>query len=124
MADTPGDQHVAPKSSSGSDRRASTPEAADHVGSRGSRDSTYRVSNTPPLPYDGAPPLPDEPVPGGDDDGWDAVWEATAQAYYFYNHRTGASQWENPRVPEAAAASSYYGSYDRFANYYHLSCLS
>jgi hypothetical protein len=59
-----------------------------------------------------APPLPDEPLPPplpneappDEDDGWEPVWDATAQAYYFYNRFTGVSQWENPRVPNAASA--------------------
>lgn len=52
----------------------------------------------PPLPDEEAPPLPDEAAPG-DDDGWEPVWDPSAQAYYFYNRFTGVSQWENPRVP-------------------------
>lgn len=44
------------------------------------------------------PPLPDEAPP---DDGWQPIWDPTAQTYYFYNRFTQASQWENPRVPEA-----------------------
>jgi hypothetical protein len=47
-----------------------------------------------------APPLPDEPLPGQADDGWDPVWDENAQAYYFYNRLTGVSQWNNPRVPD------------------------
>jgi hypothetical protein len=50
----------------------------------------------PPLPRE---PLPREPLP---DDGWAPVWEPTAQAYYFYNSRTGATQWTNPRVSDGA----------------------
>jgi WW domain len=59
----------------------------------------------PPLPDEEVPPLPDEVPPGqaveggGSDDGWEPVWDANAQAYYFYNRITGLSQWENPRVP-------------------------
>jgi hypothetical protein len=74
----------------------------------------------PPLPDEEAPPLPDEPPPNQDDDGWDAQWEPTAKAWYFINHRTGVSQWENPRVPAATADS--HGPYDRFANFYHFVC--
>lgn len=85
------------------------------------RESTIPESN-PPLPYDEAPPLPDEPLPEEDDDGWQPTWEPNAQAWYFYNRRTGASQWENPRVPEATAHS--HGSYDRFANFCHFFCPS
>ncbi|KAF1847921.1 uncharacterized protein K460DRAFT_65513 [Cucurbitaria berberidis CBS 394.84] len=65
----------------------------------------------PPLPDEEAPPLPDEAPPAADDDGWEPRWDYNANAYYFYNTRTGQSQWENPRVPEATAYS--YGSYDR-----------
>jgi hypothetical protein len=72
----------------------------------------------PPLPEEEAPPLPDEPAPNDGDDGWEAKWDYNASAWYFYNHRTGQSQWENPRVPEATAYTQ--GSYDRFANYHHL----
>ncbi|KAJ5182562.1 hypothetical protein N7492_000178 [Penicillium capsulatum] len=58
----------------------------------------------PPLPDEVPPPLPNEAPPGQvEDDGWEPVWEASAQAYYFYNRFTGASQWENPRVPDAKA---------------------
>lgn len=68
----------------------------------------------PPLPDEEAPPLPDEPVPDADDDGWEPRWDNAAQAWYFYNNKTGLSQWENPRVPEATTTST--ASYDRFAN--------
>ncbi|KAI9791606.1 MAG: hypothetical protein M1816_003692 [Peltula sp. TS41687] len=53
------------------------------------------------------PPLPDEPAPiEPPDDGWQPVWEETAQAFYFYNQYTGETTWTNPRVPEAAAATT------------------
>ncbi|RAO71672.1 uncharacterized protein BHQ10_007684 [Talaromyces amestolkiae] len=63
----------------------------------------------PPLPDEEVPPLPDEAPPGQDtegDDGWEPVWDTNAQAFYFYNRITGVSQWENPRVPDAAAAAA------------------
>lgn len=65
-------------------------------------------NQSPPLPENEAPPLlvdedvpplPAEPLPQ-QDDGWDPVWEPTAQAFYFYNRFTGATQWSNPRVPD------------------------
>ena len=68
----------------------------------------------PPLPDEEAPPLPDEPVPTAEDDGWEPRWDNNAQAWYFYNNKTGMSQWENPRVPEATTRS--FASYARFAN--------
>ena len=62
------------------------------------------TSSAPPLPTDEIPPLPAEVppaiVPGEADDGWAPIWEETAQAFYFYNRFTGATQWHNPRVPE------------------------
>ncbi|BCR89481.1 WW domain-containing protein [Aspergillus chevalieri] len=61
-------------------------------------------ASAPPLPDEGPPPLPNE-APPGDDDGWEPVWDPNAQAFYFYNRFTGLSQWENPRVPEAAASA-------------------
>ena len=61
-----------------------------------------------------APPLPTEPPPGAmEDDGWEPVWDSNAQAYYFYNRLTGATQWDNPRVPQAPAAPPGVGKYDR-----------
>jgi len=61
-------------------------------------------TSAPPLP-DEEPPLPDETPPAQEpeDDGWAPVWDATAGAFYFYNRFTQATQWENPRVPEASA---------------------
>ena len=56
----------------------------------------------PPLPNE-EPPLPKEAPPAQvpEDDGWEPVWDASAGAFYFYNRFTQATQWENPRVPEA-----------------------
>ncbi|KAJ5177158.1 uncharacterized protein N7482_003035 [Penicillium canariense] len=60
--------------------------------------------SAPPLPDEVPPPLPNEAPPGAaEDDGWEPVWDANAQAYYFYNRFTSISQWENPRVPNATA---------------------
>jgi len=58
-------------------------------------------NDAPPLLDEDIPPLPQEPPPV-EDDGWAPVWEETAQAFYFYNRFTGATQWTNPRVPEAS----------------------
>ncbi|MCJ1347865.1 hypothetical protein MMC31_006095 [Peltigera leucophlebia] len=59
-----------------------------------------------------SPPLPLESPPQ-QDDGWDPVWDDTAQAFYFYNRFTGASQWTNPRVPDAQPLVPGVGNYDR-----------
>lgn len=89
----------------GDEAPAPAPAASD---SNATATAAESASN-PPLPDEEAPPLPDEVPP--EDDGWDAVFDSTAQAYYFYNRFTHATQWENPRVP----AATTYGSYDRFA---------
>lgn len=99
------------------DGRPSTPEAADVVAT--DREASNASGAEAPLPYDDdAPPLPDEPVPDAEDDGWESKWDYNAGAWYFYNRKTGVSQWENPRVPEATTYP--HGSYDRFANYHRL----
>lgn len=88
----------------------------------------------PPLPDepvpDEAPPLPNEPTPSSssedsDDvsaldqtasettegqvksepDAWQAIWEPSANAYYFYNTETKESTWLNPRLPPAEATA-------------------
>ncbi|KAI0127801.1 hypothetical protein BJ170DRAFT_626816 [Xylariales sp. AK1849] len=52
------------------------------------------------------PPLPNEPPPAaaGEDDGWDFHWDEAQQAYFFHNRITGASTWDNPRLPSASTA--------------------
>lgn len=51
--------------------------------------------------------MPNEPVPDQPkDDGWEPVWDEAAQAFYFYNRFTEATQWENPRIPEDATAQA------------------
>ncbi|KAL4902390.1 hypothetical protein BDW74DRAFT_63384 [Aspergillus multicolor] len=66
-----------------------------------------KESDAPPLPDEVPPPLPNEAPPGdGNDDGWEPVWDPNAQAFYFYNRYSGLSQWENPRVPQAATATA------------------
>lgn len=64
-------------------------------------------TSAPPLPDEVPPPLPDEAPPGqGEDDGWEPVWDANNQAYYFFNRLSGLSQWENPRVPNPEAPAA------------------
>ena len=73
-------------------------------------DSNDTALSVPPLPNEKVPPLPQE------DDGWDPIWDPNAQAYYFYNRFTQASQWTNPRVPEAQPTAPGVGNYDRIAS--------
>ena len=72
-------------------------------------------NSAPPLPDEVPPPLPNEAPPGTQsDDGWEPVWDENAQAFYFYNRITQTTQWENPRVPEAAQAGPpSVGNHDR-----------
>ncbi|KAH7135276.1 hypothetical protein B0J11DRAFT_426412 [Dendryphion nanum] len=81
--------------------------------------SRHAPSPDPPLPYEDAPPLPNEALP--EDDGWEPRWDYNTSAYYFFNRFTQVSQWENPRVPEAAAAKAAVAneietSYNRYAH--------
>jgi len=78
-------------------------------------------ASAPPLPAESIPPLPNEAPPGQvEDDGWDPVWDDTAQAFYFYNRFTALTQWENPRVPEAAQPTAPgVGNHDRDATNGH-----
>jgi len=64
----------------------------------------YGSAEAPPLPEEAIPPLPSEapPTTEQEDDGWAPIWEESAQAFYFYNRFTHATQWTNPRVPEVA----------------------
>ena len=74
----------------------------------------HATHEAPPLPDETAPPLPDEAPPLADD-GWDAIWDETAQSFYFYNRNTGVSQWSNPRVPDPTQEPGPpgVGNYDR-----------
>lgn len=93
-------------SGSNSDSDAANSDADSDYGSES--DIEHASPAAPPLPDEKAPPpLPAEALPGQEDgdDGWEPVWDATAQAYYFYNRFSGVSQWENPRVPSAHVAT-------------------
>ncbi|CZR69670.1 uncharacterized protein PAC_19570 [Phialocephala subalpina] len=85
------EKHNATSSLSGADGSAEAPPLPEEA--------------IPPLPSE-APPLPAEAPPTTDleDDGWAPIWEESAQAFYFYNRFTHATQWTNPRVPEVAGA--------------------
>ncbi|KAI9838163.1 MAG: hypothetical protein M1837_002625 [Sclerophora amabilis] len=78
---------------------------------------TKESMSEPPLPQEEVPPLPDEAVPSKDEyDGWQPIWEETAQAFYFYNHITGVTTWTNPRMPEAVESAPGIGNHDRIRN--------
>ncbi|OCT45613.1 WW domain protein [Cladophialophora carrionii] len=70
------------------------------------KEATATPSANPPLPTsEEPPPLPKEGPPDQPaDDGWAAVWDDGAQAFYFYNRFTQTTQWENPRVPQSSQA--------------------
>jgi hypothetical protein len=88
---------------------ATTPDTKD-------KEPTTTPAAKPPLPVDEEPPpLPNEAPP---DDGWEPVWDDRAGAFYFYNRITNATQWENPRVPQASQPTAPPGveSYDGAGN--------
>lgn len=76
-------------------------------------DTQQEPTNSPLLPSETTPPLPQEAPPIPKDDGWDPIWDDTAQAYYFYNRFTQLSQWTNPRVPDPQTSAPGVGNYDR-----------
>ncbi|KAJ0423451.1 hypothetical protein BJY00DRAFT_278586 [Aspergillus carlsbadensis] len=80
-------------------------DSAEQSAEEGETNQLEPDTSAPPLPDEIPPPLPNEAPPGtGEDDGWEPVWDASAQAYYFYNRFTGVSQWDNPRVPDSSTA--------------------
>jgi hypothetical protein len=96
----------------------SEPRSADESSvPPGDEEQQTQSEVAPPLPSEQPPPLPDEAPPGptAQDDGWAPVWDANANAFYFYNRFTQASQWENPRVPEPSTATYTATDHDRIA---------
>ncbi|KAF2153557.1 hypothetical protein K461DRAFT_142095 [Myriangium duriaei CBS 260.36] len=93
-----------PYDEEGADEETQTADTTSRKGRSPSEEGEER-DDDPPLP-DEPPPLPDEAPPedAPQDDGWEARWDAQHNAYYFFNRFTLKSQWENPRVPEAAAS--------------------
>lgn len=88
-----------------------TSEQASDSSSSSSRARPVPEATEAPLPYDEQPPLPDEPVPDANDDGWSCHWDDNAKAYYFYNRLTGVYTWENPRISDATVNA--HAPYDR-----------
>ncbi|KAI1127508.1 hypothetical protein F5Y10DRAFT_266063 [Nemania abortiva] len=81
-----------------------TTAKSDHTGASGEESTGEPAPDT----SSDAPPLPDEPLPPTQeqDDGWDCHWDQAHQAWFFHNRITGASTWENPRVPSQPQAST------------------
>ena len=90
----------------------------DEVDRSPPRSSEPHSPGSPPVPEEAVPPLPAE-MPLVEDDGWDPVWDENAQAFYFYNRFTQASQWTNPRVPTATQQPPPLGvgNYDRIVQH-------
>lgn len=83
-------------------------ESSPEEGEEDENEEDEREEGEEPEAEDGEqPPLPPEAPPGndgGDDDGWQPVWDETYQAYYFFNSLTNETTWTNPRVPTAESA--------------------
>ena len=97
-----------------------SPEEGEHIHNatsprpdetKDSQDEDQKLETKNIRSRDGAPPLPAEVPPG--DDGWDPIWDDTAQAYYFFNRFTGTTQWNNPRVPDTEPGPPGVGNHDR-----------
>jgi hypothetical protein len=102
--DEPSEQEVISPQSAVSDSKTSPPADLED----GEYKEASKDENAPLLPSEAAPPLPSEapPLPTEEDDGWAPIWEESAQAFYFYNRFTGATQWTNPRVPDSTSTST------------------
>ncbi|KAK8091982.1 WW domain-containing protein [Apiospora hydei] len=87
--------------------KPNTPSAspAESTESRESGEASPDPSTREASQSASAPPLPSEPVPESEDDGWDYHWDATHQAYFFYNRITNESTWENPRTRTSDASA-------------------
>lgn len=117
-SESPDDQDDAIPSKNSPDAKASKPEIQSALSSTQSPSPKSLPPDLPQGPTDlqepAPPPLPLENPPPLDDDGWDPVWDPTAQAYYFYNRFTHVTQWDNPRVPSVTlAVAPGLGTYDR-----------
>lgn len=88
------DNH-SPESPAAQSSPAAEPKTADEVTSSAPTAEEGEVTED-------APPLPNEPVPQPEDDGWEFHWRDDFNRYIFYNRFTQQWQWENPRVPTAA----------------------
>ncbi|KAI1752950.1 hypothetical protein F4782DRAFT_107600 [Xylaria castorea] len=107
--DTRDDAAQSPPSTPG-DEPPQTLSAAesDGPGALG-QESTVASPSAPEKPVadkSDAPPLPDEPLPAAQDDGWDFHWDQAHQAWFFHNRITNESTWDNPRLPSQPQASS------------------
>lgn len=114
-AETRGDNHAV-EATARRDTDMSPAQAGTNASENRDQDETDAAN--PPLPDEEAPPLPVEPIVVDTNDGWEAKFDYVVNDWYFYNHWTGKTQWENPRVPEGIPESHV--TYDRFANFYHL----
>lgn len=103
-ASIPGEE----RSNNASVNRTNGKDAVNSESRRGDQDE--QVDDADPEIDDGEhedpeegelPPLPPGPPPDTQEssDGWEAVWEVSAGAYYFYNRFTRETTWTNPRVP-------------------------
>ncbi|KAI0014080.1 hypothetical protein F4779DRAFT_560656 [Xylariaceae sp. FL0662B] len=81
-----------------SPRPGSSAAAESPAVSASSQESGEASPVAPAADTSSAPPLPNEPPPAAEDDGWDFHWDPAHQAYFFYNRFTNETTWDNPRV--------------------------
>ncbi|KAI0383102.1 hypothetical protein F5Y04DRAFT_39358 [Hypomontagnella monticulosa] len=126
-ADQPKDTHTShkplshdaqPKSQDANHSDPTGPESPGHASSVASEASITSPSSQesgeaspirttePAVADSSAPPLPNEPPPATEDDGWDFHWDAASQAYFFHNRFTNETTWENPRLTNNTPAAN------------------
>ncbi|KAI1191657.1 hypothetical protein F5B17DRAFT_381621 [Nemania serpens] len=94
-----------------SDKPAQAPSASAAEPENLKASSEEKPTAAPATDNSDAPPLPDEPLPDklpppAQDDGWECHWDPAHQAWFFHNHITNESTWDNPRVPSQPQASA------------------
>lgn len=114
-SDDQGDASPSKNSANAKSSKPETQSARSSTQSPSPQDLPQDLPQEPTVIQQAAPPpLPLEKPPPQEDDGWDPVWDPTAQAFYFYNRFTNITQWDNPRVPSSTlAAAPGLGTYDR-----------
>ncbi|KAK6950361.1 hypothetical protein Daesc_008687 [Daldinia eschscholtzii] len=98
-----GDPATAPQSPEHGSKASPDPSIA--AASSQSRESSRESGEASLVAEESAPPLPNEPPPATEDDGWDFHWDAASQAYFFHNRFTNETTWENPRLANKGAVA-------------------
>ncbi|KAI0834947.1 hypothetical protein F5Y06DRAFT_277605 [Hypoxylon sp. FL0890] len=96
--DNPADKSASPEDKPSAAPESSTKSSESPQSQESGEASPEPSADNGAVAESSAPPLPNEPPPATEDDGWDFHWDATNQAYFFHNRFTNETTWENPRL--------------------------